>query len=423
MTDEDDRFIQLAATADLRRKLTARLTVRSTALESRRRDGEGERVSGQCGSREESSEEPVSPSHRPRVDLARIVRRVRWLRAYSMFEITWQYYRLARLLMPHRYLKQVGFGPCWFVHVDPTAAAPRFQAGKLVRGGPGVDIGPMATQADAGRLIEILEDAFDLCRYHHILLQAPHGRPCAYLDMGKCPAPCDGRVSMVQYREMIADALAFACGRRDGRFQHWDRAMREAAAGREYERAGAIKQSIERARRIEHDAFRHLQPVRDLRYLVVQRGAGTTQVKPFFIRSGEIGAGESTRLKELTTVARSWLDGLHRPIEADSSAQGNDPIVRSEQLWLLSHFLYKRDPPGLYLRADILGSPETLAEQIQSHFASKRAEELRDLGEAAGAAAADAGIDGHVPTLDEVNEARTMPPASDGGADGVSGAR
>ena len=28
----------------------------------------------------------------------------------------------------------------------------------------------------AQRLVETLEDLFDLCRYHHILVQAPHGK-------------------------------------------------------------------------------------------------------------------------------------------------------------------------------------------------------------------------------------------------------
>ncbi|GMV95956.1 MAG: hypothetical protein AMXMBFR83_03250 [Phycisphaerae bacterium] len=359
LTDGEDRLVQLAAAADLRRALSVRLCPPKP----------GESPVGEA-----------APAGRPRADLSQIVRRVRWRRADSMFEITWEYYRLARLLMPETYLRQVGFGPCWFVHVDPAAEHPRFSAGKHLRGPPGAELGPFATQADAARFIEILEDAFDLCRYHHVLVQAPHGRPCAYLDMGKCPAPCDGRVPMAAYREMIASALAFAAGRRGPAFEQWESAMRQAADQRAYERAAAIRQTLERARRIEHEVFRLVVPIERFNYLIVQRGPGPTRVRPFFIRGGLIEAGEATRLKEAPHAAGGWIERL-RSAGADHAAA--DPIARSEQLWLVSHFLFKRDPPGLYWREDALGAAGDLAGRIQAHFAARPGEELKDIGETA----------------------------------------
>ena len=40
---------------------------------------------------------------------------------------------------------------------------------------PGVVLGPLPDKDAAGRMIETVIDCFDLCRYHHILVQAPHG--------------------------------------------------------------------------------------------------------------------------------------------------------------------------------------------------------------------------------------------------------
>lgn len=403
LTDAQDRLIQLAAAADLKRALINRLTggkspdeAASEGLEQGsflvsdgekadkmpappEQAGEVSAPPEQAGKMSAASERvgkmPAALRGRPRANLGEIVRRIRWRPTHSMFEITVEYHRLARLLMPDTYLKQVGFGPCWFVHVDPAAAIPGFQAGKWLRSPPGVDLGPFAIQGDAGRFIEILEDAFDLCRYYHILQQVPRGQPCAYFDMGKCPAPCYGSISMDAYRDMIGRALAFAYGDRRGAYAGWEEAMRAAAGARAYERAGAIKQLIDRARRIEHESFRLARPIERFRYLIIQRGGGTTQVKPFFVRAGHLQSGPAVRLKELETAVPGWLEQMNADPPGDA-----DAALRSERIWLVSHFLFKRETPGLFIPAESAGEPAGLVERIREHFASRRKEELRDLG-------------------------------------------
>jgi len=400
LTDAEDRLIQLAAAADLKRALINRLAGGKSPGEAASEGASlasGGQEAGKMPAPREAGGEMSVPLERagkmpgalrarPRANLGEIVRRIRWRPAHSMFEITVEYHRIARLLMPETYLKQVGFGPCWFVHVDPTAGIPRFQVGKLLRSPPGVDLGPFATQADAGRFIEILEDAFDLCRYYNILQQVPRGQPCAYFDMGKCPAPCNGSISMDRYREMIGRALAFACGDRQGAYADWTSAMRAAADARAYERAGAVKQLIDRARRIEHESFHLVRPIERFRYLIVQRGGGTTQVKPFFVRAGHLQSGPAVRLKELGAAVPGWLEQMKAEPPGDA-----DAALRSERIWLVSHFLFKRETPGMFIPAESLGEPARLAEQIREHFATRRKEELRDLGGEAVAEAAEGG--------------------------------
>jgi hypothetical protein len=303
---------------------------------------------------------------RPRPNLSEIVRRIWWRPAFSQFELTYEYYRLARLLMPQKYRKQVGFGPAWLVHVDPAAALPQFTAGRLLSSPPGVDLGPFATQADAGRFIDILHDAFDLCRYHHILEQAPHGQACAYFEMGKCPAPCDGSIPLAQYRRMIAAALRFACGDHGPVYETIGAHMREAAGAQQYERAGALKKQLERARGIEHAAFARVAPLDDFNYLILQRGPGTTRIKPFFVRQGTIEPGPHVMRSEAGTTLKSWSDEMIR--EPDRL----DPEQRSEHVWLVSHFLFKPDRPGLYLHASELADHDHLRAMIDQAFPRRR---------------------------------------------------
>jgi excinuclease UvrABC nuclease subunit len=139
---------------------------------------------------------------------------------------------------------------------------------------PGVQgVGPFATRRDAEEWLHMLEDAFDLCRYHQILEQAPHGQACAYFDMGKCPAPCNGSISLEVYRQMVAEALAFSAGQRQTRLTVLQESMQAAAKALAFEKAASIRQTFERAAAFAHKPpYRHVCDIASCCWLIVQRG-------------------------------------------------------------------------------------------------------------------------------------------------------
>ena len=101
-----------------------------------------------------------------------------------------------------------------------------------------------------------------------MLRQAPQGQACAYKEMGRCPAPCDGTVRMAHYHQAIAASVEFACGRSDTRLSQLEQSMTEAARRLEFERAARIREGLARATRILADD-RRLQPTAEtFRYLV-----------------------------------------------------------------------------------------------------------------------------------------------------------
>jgi excinuclease UvrABC nuclease subunit len=302
------------------------------------------------------------------------VRHIRWQPTHSVFEATFEYYRIARLVMPDTYLKNVAFAPAWFVHVDPAASIPRLTVSKPVLSPPGTTLGPFATQADANRFVQILEDAFDLCRYFHILEQAPHGQPCAYFEMGRCPAPCNASIPMSQYREMMASALRFASGQRDEIRSVWEQQMRQAAAGLEFEKAAAIKQRLDRAKDLDHAAFRLVRPIERFSWLILQRGGGRTRIKPFFVRGGWLQPGDVVKVKELESAVPRWMEALRETGDGP-------PQELSEHIWLVSHFLFRREQMGMFLDATGLPTAEELTEAIRQHFSATKAEVCDPSGE------------------------------------------
>ncbi len=332
LVDGSDRLIQTLSSENLRRTLHHRL------------------------------EPPNEPQRRPRANLRDVARFVCWTSTHSAFETALTYLRIARRLQPQRYRRDLAFGPAWFARVDPQARWPRWVADKLALTPPTVDVGPFRDRPSCRRFIELLEDLFDLCRYHDILQQAPQGQACAYKEMGKCPAPCDGTVSMEVYRAAISASIDFALGASADRMSQLESDMTAAADGLQFERAARIREQISRARKTLADDGR-LQPYpAKFRYLVIQRGGGTTHLKPFFVDRGAIAEGETVTLKEVEATVGQWADNM-RAFSAETAEATSQEC--SEGIWLVSHFINRGErTPGLFVHQSQLGTPDELARRV-----------------------------------------------------------
>jgi excinuclease UvrABC nuclease subunit len=230
-------------------------------------------------------EEPESPTRK--VKWRELVRQVWWQPVDSPFEADWVFLEAARRFFPQTYQDLVGWAETWFVHVDPDATFPRYAKTTKLASGPGTLIGPLPDKSAAGRLIELLEDAFDLCRYHHILVQYPDGRACAYKEMGKCPAPCDGSISIDQYRRLVEMSVA-ALSDLHALIQVQIRRMEAAAAELQFETATRIKAYIEQLRHFYKGALQYARPIAEFAFITVQPGPRAGQAKVFLILPGHI---------------------------------------------------------------------------------------------------------------------------------------
>src|SRR5215203_3764306 len=66
------------------------------------------------------------------------------------------------------------------------------------------------------------------------------GRPCLLGDIGKCAAPCVGRVTAEEHRAIVNDFLAFMGGQTAGFTKRIEQRMREASDNEEYELAAKL---------------------------------------------------------------------------------------------------------------------------------------------------------------------------------------
>jgi excinuclease ABC subunit C len=75
------------------------------------------------------------------------------------------------------------------------------------------------------------------------------GRPCLLGDIGKCSAPCVGRVDAAEHRRVVDDFCDFMAGRTDHMMRRLEREMHAASQELEFERAARLRDDLAAMRR------------------------------------------------------------------------------------------------------------------------------------------------------------------------------
>jgi DNA polymerase III subunit epsilon len=111
----------------------------------------------------------------------------------------------ARLIRRHapRYNRR---GKAWrryaYLKLDLAEAWPRLKVVRSARG-EGSYLGPFRSARTARQAKEALEEAFPIRRCTRSMGRATRFSPCALADLGRCTAPCDGRITLERYEGLV----------------------------------------------------------------------------------------------------------------------------------------------------------------------------------------------------------------------------
>ncbi|MEA5054573.1 MAG: excinuclease ABC subunit UvrC [Propionicimonas sp.] len=70
------------------------------------------------------------------------------------------------------------------------------------------------------------------------------GRPCLFGYIGKCSAPCVGRIDAADHRELVQDVCDFLAGKTAALTRRVEHQMRQASAAMEYEKAAVLRDRL-----------------------------------------------------------------------------------------------------------------------------------------------------------------------------------
>ncbi len=202
-------------------------------------------------------------------------------------------------------------------------------------------IGPILTAKAARAMGETLDDVYELCRYPKELALAPCGTACAYKEMGRCPAACDGSEPMSDYVARFEQAWGAA----EGGVARWKAELKagikDASAGLDFEGARAIKDQLDRVDKLPMDTLGCAKSIRDLSLLCitpsVRKGKAMlwrfdrNGLSPIVTLDSE-AVGDGCSLKELLV---NWASvGAYTKVDLDHDGQWLDRFALVARHWM-----------------------------------------------------------------------------------------
>ncbi|QXJ20021.1 excinuclease ABC subunit UvrC [Actinomadura graeca] len=113
-------------------------------------------------------------------------------------------------------------------------------------------------------------------------------RPCLLGYIGKCSAPCVGRVSPDEHRLLAEDFCDFMAGNTTRFIKRLERDMREAAASQEYERAARLRDDVRALERALEKQAVVLADSTDCDMIAFAEDELEAAVQVFYVRGGRI---------------------------------------------------------------------------------------------------------------------------------------
>ena len=310
-------------------------------------------------------EDPDAPPTRAtlRDDTARVL----VYRAASAFEADWLALTIARERLPalHAELAARLRPPALVLRPDTGT----WDARELDPSDP-IDpksrvIAPIRTLEGARRLGAAIDEHFDLCRYPKEVLRAPRGTACAYKEMGKCPAPCDGSEPLADY----LDRFALAARTLEAGVPAWIDAQRtamdDAARATDFERAASHKRTLDELQTLPDDVRAGARALGGRVFAVVSRAPRRARCRLWAL-------GADGLIPLATLEARARRDTLARVLDTLRAQAPFDPAGATrpalEEYGLVARALHHKPQAGTTKRTRVLdahdATPATLADAL-----------------------------------------------------------
>ncbi|HZG99348.1 MAG TPA: excinuclease ABC subunit UvrC [Nocardioidaceae bacterium] len=214
------------------------------------------------------------------------------------------------------------------------------------------------------------------------------GRPCLLGYIGKCAAPCVGRVDAQEHREIVDDFCSFVAGQTTAYVKRLEGQMRQAASTQEYERAARLRDDIGALNRAMEKNAVVLGDGTDADVLALAEDPLEVAVQIFTVRGGRIrgqrgwvadkvddaGTGDLVERALLTLYDGDTPAGIPREVLVPTMPEDSDA---------LSEWLAQRRGGRVSLRVPQRGDKRSLmstvernAQQSLATHKTKRASDL-----------------------------------------------
>ncbi|MBN1787567.1 MAG: hypothetical protein JW806_04150 [Sedimentisphaerales bacterium] len=331
--------------------------------------------------------EQIEPTKK--ADLKSITAKIYYKTYPCKFRLAIAHYQAVKQIFAKNYKDYITFVWPAYITVNLNDKIPSFSITKKPALAKGTKIlGPLPGQRQAGVFLKALEDAFRLCKRNDIVSDVEAAKSCPYIQMDACCGVCAGKVSLAEYKEIVADAFS-AGASPAGVIEQLAGKMQAASIGLSFEEAARLKKKIEKLSVLTKQTYRWTTDLEKLKIIHIDK-AGKVKVEDtepqshkdtkkkgrkskvqtygVFVISFDkvIDLGDFLETDEIVNVIASEAKqsrlapgpvpgGMAGSISSHSEAAPKNLI---EQFSIVSYFLYRSKASGLWVKAEDFNKEE-----------------------------------------------------------------
>lgn len=193
-----------------------------------------------------------------------------------------------------------------FIKITVNEAFPRVLFSRTMKHGTGKYFGPYTSSAAVKDTIELLTKLYKV-RTCNRKLPADIGkeRPCLNYHIGQCDAPCQGYISMEEYRKRIDDVISFLNGNYSDIMDSLNEKMLKASENLEFEEAARYRDLLNSVKQVAQKQKITADDPTDRDVIACASNGEDAVVQIFFIREGKLLGREHFHMRVATGDTRS----------------------------------------------------------------------------------------------------------------------
>jgi excinuclease ABC subunit C len=187
------------------------------------------------------------------------------------------------------------------LRLDPAEAYPRFtETRKFARDGA-LYFGPYTSSTSLRETLASLQRIFPLrtCSDPVFRSYRRQGRPCLEHSIGRCAAPCCGRITDSAYGDLVAGATLLLRGKADDLLGRLREQMRAASEGERFEEAGRLRDRVRAVERTVESQAMVSRKFVDRDAFGLAREGPRLEIQALHVRQGKIAGGAAYEFRDV----------------------------------------------------------------------------------------------------------------------------
>ena len=187
------------------------------------------------------------------------------------------------------------------LRLDPEEPYPRFTETRGFARDGALYFGPYTSSLSLRGTLATLQRIFPLrtCSDPVFRSYRRQGRPCLEHSIGRCAAPCCGRISDEAYGELVSGAALFMRGKAEDLLGELRQRMREASEAERFEEAGRLRDRVRAVERTVESQAMVSRKFVDRDAFGIARDGPRLEIQSLHVRQGKIAGSASHQFRDV----------------------------------------------------------------------------------------------------------------------------